>query len=235
LREALAAYRRIVQSGGWPAVADGPKLQLGDEGERVAALRQRLELEDTLEAASPAEVSEIFDEPLERAVRRFQMRYGLDTDGVVGRDTLRALNIPAAARAQQIELNLERWRWLPQDLGRRHILINIASFLLEVIEEGRPALTMRVVVGRTYRRTPVFSDKMTYLVFNPYWHVPPSIAAQDVLSSIRKDPDYLQKQNMKVLQGWGSDAREIDPETIDWSSMNPSRLKLAVSPGAGPD
>jgi murein L,D-transpeptidase YcbB/YkuD len=104
LREALAAYRGIAGSGGWPAVADRPKLQLGDQGERVAALRQRLELEDTPEAASPAEVSEIFDEPMERAVRRFQMRHGLDTDGVVGRDTLQALNIPAAARARQIEL-----------------------------------------------------------------------------------------------------------------------------------
>jgi murein L,D-transpeptidase YcbB/YkuD len=164
--------------------------------------------------------SDLFDVVLEDAVKRFQRRHGLDDDGVVGRDTLAALNVSVEDRARQIELNLERWRWLPRDLGRRHILVNIAGFELAVVEDDQLALEMRVVVGRPYRRTPVFSAPMTYLVFSPYWHVPPSLALQDVVPAVLKDPDYLTKKNIKVFRGWGAETREIDPATIDWSSVN---------------
>jgi murein L,D-transpeptidase YcbB/YkuD len=106
------------------------------------------------------------------AVRRFQWRHGLEQTGIVDAETLAELNVTADARVNQIKLNLERWRWLPQDLGRRRIEVNIAAYELQVIDDDEVAMRMRVVVGKAYRRTPVFSDTVRYIVLNPNWHVP---------------------------------------------------------------
>jgi murein L,D-transpeptidase YcbB/YkuD len=162
--------------------------------------------------------SDLFDEALEEAVRRFQASHGLESDGAVGRGTLAALNVTAAQRVRQIEVNLERWRWLPQKLGDRYVLVNIAAFHLYVVEGGSSILDMRVVVGRPVRRTPVFSDRMTYLVFNPYWEIPELIAVQDIVPQVRRDLSYLAQMGIKVYQGWGAKAREIDPATINWAT-----------------
>lgn len=233
LQQALAHYRDLSTKGAWPRVPDGPKMQKGNRGERVIALRARLLATGDLGQELPAQ-DDLFDETLEKAVRSFQQRYGLDVDGVVGPATLAALNVPVEDRVRQIEVNMERWRWLPQDLGQRYILANIANFGLDVVEDGRPVMTMRIVVGRDYRRTPVFSDKMIYLVFSPYWQVPPSIAIKDKLPLIRKDPDYLAKQNMKLFQGWGADTKEIDPKTVDWSRVTAANFyyRLRQEPGS---
>lgn len=233
LREALARYRGLVSKGGWPAVPDGPKMQKGDCGERVAALRTRLITE-----GDPGPIKEgqrdLFDDALEQAVRRFQQRQGLEDDGIVGVSTLAALNIPAEARLHQIELNLERWRWLPQDIERCYILVNIADFKLAVIENDKSVMTMRAVVGKPYRRTPTFSAKITYLVLSPFWHVPSKIAVQDKLPRIRKDPEYLAKQNIKVFQGWDAQTREIDPTTIDWSKVTAKNFNYRFRQEPGP-
>jgi murein L,D-transpeptidase YcbB/YkuD len=187
LQKTLASYHDIAARGGWPVIPDGPKLQKGDRGPRVAALRDRLLLTSDLDRAS-APIDEVFDAALERGLQRFQARHGLDADGAVGTSTLTALNVPAEARVRQIELNMERWRWLPQTLGERYILVNIANFALYVVEHGRSVLAMRVAVGKPARPTPFFSADMTYLVLNPHWHVPPTIAIQDKLPLIRRDP-----------------------------------------------
>jgi murein L,D-transpeptidase YcbB/YkuD len=233
LKSALARYRELEKRGGWSAISLGPKLQLGDRNERVAALRERLIITGDLEAEESVEM-DFFDEEIEKAVLRFQARHGLDRDGVVGPKSLGALNVPAGERVKQIELNMERWRWLPQDLGARYILVNIANFELDVLENGDRVLSMKSITGRDYRRTPVFSANMTYLVLNPYWHIPPRIAIKDKLPLIKKDVSYLEKQKIKVFEGWGAETREIDPATIDWEMVTAGNFNFRLRQDPGP-
>ena len=237
LRDALARYRAIAARGGWPTVPDGPTLRPGDRDARVVPLRTRLVLAGDLDrdAASNGGDPELYDEPLREAVRRFQRRHGLADDGVIGAATLETLNVPATTRINQTELNLERWRWLPQDLGARHILVNIAAFELAVVEAETDVLTMRVMVGRPYRRTPVFSGAMTYLVLAPYWHVPRNLAVQDKLPLIKRNPGYLAQQKMTVFEGWGAEARVVDPATVNWGEITASNFpyRLRQDPGPG--
>jgi murein L,D-transpeptidase YcbB/YkuD len=176
----------------------------------------------------------LFDIPLMTAVAHFQRRHGLKADGVVGRETLGALNIPIRHRIRQIELNLERWRWIPHDLGARHIRVNIADYNLQVVEAGKPVLKMNVVVGRDYRRTPVFSDTLQYLVFNPYWNVPFSIAVKDKLPLIQEDPSYLASHHIRVFAGWKPDAPQVDPATVDWSRLSRANFRYRLRQDPGP-
>jgi len=233
LQQALAHYRHLAENSGLPIVPEGPKMQKGDLGERIIALRARLVATGDLDDRSP-DGGDVFGDALEQAVLRFQKRHGLDTDGVVGPATLAALNVSVEERIRQIEVNMERWRWLPQDLGKRYVLVNIANFELEVVDSGQAVMTMRVVVGRNYRRTPVFSDKMTYLVLNPSWNIPPSLAVQDMLPELRKDPNYLAEKNIRVFQGWGAEAKEIDPNTIDWPKVTSENFNYRFRQEPGP-
>jgi L,D-transpeptidase YcbB len=217
LQQALVRYRELALHGGWPALPEGPKLEVGATGERVRLLRQRLAATGDLDGDVDAIT---FDIALDQSVRAFQARHGLEIDGVVGPGTLAALNVPASDRAAQIALNLERWRWLPRNLGRRHLLVNVPAFELRVIEAQQTVMRMRVVVGRPYRRTPIFSATMTYLVLSPYWHVPPGIAVRDVLPAVKKDPAYLAEKGIRVFHGWGVEEREIDPGGVDWKSLS---------------
>lgn len=222
LKEALARFRDLAASGGWGSIPEGATFREGESDPRVPALRARLlvagDLPDTA-TEGPWEGSDslLFDPVLGDAVRGFQRRHGLDADGAVGAATLAALNVPVQERIRQLEVNLERWRWLPEDLGRRHILVNIAGFSVSVVEGEETVLDMRAIVGRQYRETPVFSSRMTYLVLSPYWHVPPTIAAVDKLPEIRKDPGYLAAQRMTLLDAFTN--LPVDPTGVDWSVM----------------
>jgi murein L,D-transpeptidase YcbB/YkuD len=233
LRDALARYQEIAAAGGWPAVPEGPKLEKGDRDDRVWQLRLRLAAEGYLDSGYGNE-PDYFDDDLDSAVRIFQERNGLEIDGIVGRNTLRELNVTAEERARQIKVNMERWRWLPRELDERHIIVNIASFEVRVFEAGYSVLDMRAIVGREYRRTPVFSDVMTYLVLNPHWNVPNSIAVKDKIPIIQEDPNYLPDHNMRVFDGWGADAREIDPAEIDWSSLSQDNFPYRLRQDPGP-
>ena len=233
LKKALARYREIADKGGWPEIPDGPKMAVGDSGDRVQLLRERLLSTGDLITADP-ENENYFDRELESTVKSFQKRHGLDVDGKVGARTLEALNIPAQKRINMIIINLERWRWLPQDLGSPNIQVNIANFELDLYEDDTSALDMRVIVGRTYRRTPVFSDNMTYLVLCPHWNVPNNIAVQDVLLDVKKDPEYLSRLGIKVLQGWGADMKIVDPATINWAEMNAQNFNFRFRQDPGP-
>jgi len=223
LRQCLADYRQLAQNGGWPLVPGGPQIRRGDWSSRIEFLRKRLILAGDLDP-DPQAGGDFFDEKLDQALKRFQRRHGLDVDGIMGPATLAALNIPVAERIWQIEINLERWRWLPQDLGQRYIWVNIANYGLEVIEKGNPVMAMRAVVGKRYQRTPVFSALMTYMVFRPYWNVPPTIAKKEILPLVQKEPDYLEKNEMKVFQGWAAGRKEIDPQSVNWAELAPENL-----------
>lgn len=233
LREALAWYRYISKMGGWPTIPAGPKLKKGDYGERVALLRKRLLVSGDLEERISHD-EYLFDQSLENALKRFQLRHGLEVDGVVGDRTLEALNVPVEERICQLKLNMERFRWLPQDPGGRYIIVNIPDFVLKVIEKERPVLSMRVIVGKQDRQTPVFSDEMTHLVINPSWKIPENIFKNDILPKVRKDSGYLSDQNIRVFEDWGDDAREIPSQLIDWDRVDPETFKYKLKQDPGP-
>lgn len=212
LREALVRERILAHLGGWPSLPSGPV--------SPELLQKRLELEGDWNTGG--------GDSLSVGLRRFQQRHGLEPTGIVDSETRAELNVPAQTRVDQLRLNLERWRWLPQDLGHRRIMVNIAAQELQVIEDDEVVLWMRVVVGREYKRTPVFSDTVRYIVLNPNWHVPTSIAAEELIPRIRKDSTYLERFGMRLLTA-GPDAQEVDPSTVDWSTVRadgfPYRLR----------
>ena len=233
LKQALARYRDLEAQGPWPAVPDGPNLAKGDRGERVAALRKALLASGDLPpGAEPA--GDLFDEPLGEAVVKFQKRNGLEADGTVGRATRRALNTPPEGRIRQLELNLERWRWLPADLGRRHVSVNIAAYALEVVEDEQTVLSMKVVVGKNYLRTPVFSGKMTYVEINPYWNVPESIALEEILPKVRKNPGYLKKEKIRVFSVSKGKATEVRASDVKWSELGENNFPYRLRQDPGP-
>lgn len=234
LQRELARYRAISRSGGWPAVPAGRKLEKGARGRDVAALKARLAAEGYI-AGGGAEETGRFDAALGAAVRDYQRRNGLDVDGVVGRETLAALNVPATSRVRQILVNLERLRWLPRSLGERYLMVDIAGFRLVVFENDRPVLTMGVIVGRESRPTPIFSDRMNHVVFNPFWRVPRSIAIKDELPDIKKDPEFFETHAMEVFRyELGGGTVKIDPATVDWSAVTENNFGylLRQKPGA---
>ena len=218
LKSALLKYKNIKNSGGWHKVPVGPKLRKGDTGKRIAALRSRLIISEDL-ADSKNDNQEYFDESLEDSVKKFQARNGLKIDGVVGASTLSVLNISVQDRIEQIKLNMERWRWLPQDLGARYVMVNTANFELDIIENGQSVTSSRAIVGKKKRPTPALSRKITYMELNPYWNIPHNIALNDILPCIKKDPNYLTDKSIRIFENWEDGAREIDPESVDWDTV----------------
>ncbi len=218
LKSALLKYQNIQKSGSWQQVPAGSKIRKGDAGKRIAALRLRLMASNDLEDLKNGN-PEDFDEALENGVKKFQARHGLKVDGVVGFNTLSALNVSLEDRIQQIKLNMERWRWLPQDLGARYILVNTADFRLEVIENEQTLKTIRAIVGKKNRPTPMLSRKMIYLELNPYWNIPHKIAVNDILPCIKKDPAYLMDKGIRIFENWTADAKELNPGSIDWDKI----------------
>jgi L,D-transpeptidase YcbB len=235
LRDALARYRARVEEGGWAAIPAGRTLRTGDRDERVGLLRRRLEAEGFLpgDPGSAGSAGPV-DADLEAAVRRFQRLRGLEEDGAVGPGTLAALNVPADRRLAQLELALERLRWLPDDLGERHVRVDLPGFRMELVEDGRVVLAMRVIGGQPTRwRTPVFSGTMNAVVLSPYWNIPPSIAADEVIPAFRRDPQHLARNEIRVLTGAGAQEREVSPRAVDWTraSAAGSPYRLRQDPG----
>jgi murein L,D-transpeptidase YcbB/YkuD len=234
LKRSLRDHRALADAGGWPEVPPGPKLVKGDRDPRVEAVRMTLAATGDLIVGEGDGDPALFDEGLERSVKAFQIRHGLEPDGAVGIKTALTMNVPAAERLAQIRANLERWRWVTQDLGERYILVNVAGFNIEVVEAGREVLTMPAIVGRAYRQTPEFSGRMTYIEVNPIWNVPPKLAREDILPKAKKDPAYLKKMGFRVLENWTDGAPEIDPEAVDWSQVEAENLTYRFRQDPGP-
>jgi L,D-transpeptidase YcbB len=232
LKTALIVYRGLAERGGWPVIPGDGRLEKGMKSDRVPVLRSRLKVTGEMPAAVDG-TSDLFDEAVEEAVKKFQLSHGLLDDGIIGTRTLRALNVPVEKRIRQIELNLERWRWLPQNLGNPYIMVNIAGYGLEVVENESPVLTMKIVVGTAYQKTPVFSGKMSYIEMNPYWNVPHSIATEETLEKIRKDPNFLTKENMKVLTA-GQNGEAVNPASVDWLALSENNFPYRLRQEPGP-
>ena len=233
LREKLAEIRAQDRQETPPLVPEGAALKEGMRDPRVAVLRARLGMEPAGEAAEsegPGE-AELFDARVKDAVVAFQSENGLQADGVVGSRTLLALNAAAedGMTVSDILANMERWRWMPRDMGAFHIFVNIPEFSARLFRDGAQVYETRVVVGKPSNQTPVFSDVMDHIIVNPYWNVPYSIASEELLPSILSDASYLPRRNYEVLAG----GRVVDPASVDWSGVNLNQVRIRQRPGDG--
>src|SRR5262245_22427610 len=214
-RKELAEYRGLAERGGWAPVPPGPTLKPGASNERVVALRRRLAATGEL-SGQPLD-SPQFDQPLAEAVKKFQARHHLAPDGVVAADTLAELNVSVEDRIRQIRLNLERGRWVLHEItDADFVLVDVAGFEVMYLRKQKPAWRARVQVGKPYSQTPIFKSKIDTVVFNPTWTVPPGIARKEMAPAIRKDPRYLDKKGLELLDSSG---RKVNAASIDWKSQ----------------
>jgi murein L,D-transpeptidase YcbB/YkuD len=230
LRDALARYRRISDSGGWLPINTEPVLKRTDVGEQVGELRARLSFEcDTCHASSARR--DTFDLALEKAMKEFQHAHGLPASGVADKATVEALNVPVETRIRQLEVNLERWRWLPRTPPERYIVVNIAGFSLRVMEHDSTVMTMKTIVGKDYKPTPILASEITHLVLNPSWNVPRGIAWDEIIPLVKRDTSYLERRQFKVYSTAGRGNREVDPATIDWTKADSTSYRFQQQPG----
>ncbi|KAA2242162.1 L,D-transpeptidase family protein [Salinarimonas soli] len=215
LREARAAHpaRPMVQ------VPAGPVLRVGMSDARVPLVRARFGLDGAKDERS-------YDERLASAVATFQREHGMKGTGVLDRGTVAALDRAGASpREADLIANMERWRWLPADLGARHVFVDITAYTLRVVEDGRVAHSARVMVGKPERPTPIFSERMTHMVVNPSWTVPPTILRKDMLPELQADPSYAARRGLEVWRN----GKRVDPAAVDWS--RPAGVSLRQPPG----
>lgn len=232
LQKKMTEYRALAAEGGWPSIDTGDTLKPGMDDPRIKDVRERLVATGELTTGNME--SGLFDPELEEAVKSFQKRHNLNADGAIGKQTLAAMNITIEYRLNQINVNMERYRWLNRDIKGRLVVVNIASFEAFAGEADKFDLSMPVVVGKLRHETPVFSDTIKYIVFNPYWTLTPNIARNETLPKLKKDPLYLQKHDMRIYQGWGDDSKELDPANIDWSKVTKKEMnqyKIRQDPG----
>ncbi len=232
LRLMLNGYRNLLLRGGWSPVDEGPTLKPGMSEPRVKQMRDNLTARgyDVADIEQP----ETYDDGLVEAVKHFQQRHGLDVDGAAGPATLRAMNVSAEDRVNQLIVNLERWRWLPRKLGRNHVLVNQAGFELFMIADGKTVDRRRVIVGKPFHQSPMFSDEIIYAEFNPTWTVPTSIATKEMLPKIRNNPNYLDAKGYKLYRGWGAKAQPISAYGVDWSAVSKRKFPFRIVQPPGP-
>jgi murein L,D-transpeptidase YcbB/YkuD len=230
-RAALAEYRALAAQGGWPSVPDGPALKMGMTEARVASLRRRLVV--TGELSAELAEGETFDEPVAAAVREFQARHRISADGAVGKATLHALNVPVDARVLQIRINLERARWVLHEITDDDlVVVDVAGFEVVCVRRGEAVWRSKVQIGKPYRQTPIFKSTIDHVVFNPTWTIPPGILAEDTLPELRKDPGYLQRKGLEVVDRNG---KTVDPAAVDWKAQSASSFPYMLRQPGGPD
>ncbi|MEE9314874.1 MAG: L,D-transpeptidase family protein [Rhizobiaceae bacterium] len=231
LRQMLGGYRSLLLRGGWQKITKGPTLKPGMTDPRVNNMRENLMARGyDLGADDP----NFYDEGLVEAMKHFQMRHGLTADGVAGPNTFKAMSVSAEDRVNQLAINLERWRWLPRNLGRSHVLVNQAGFELFMVKGGKTVDNRRVIVGKPFHQSPMFSGNIAYAEFNPTWTVPLSIAGKEMLPKIRNNPAYLKDKNYLIYKGWGAKAKPINPFAVDWSAVSASKFPYRIVQQPGP-
>ena len=231
LIEAEARYAELAATGGWSALPDGSVLEPGTSDDQVAMLRRRLAREG-YRVEGEAAPDEYYDDRLAEAVRRFQELHGLRRDGVVGPATRRELNVSAEARLSQLRATLAQAGDLPFNVGSRALVVNIPAFTLDVIDSGQVLFSLRVIVGRRSWPTPVVQTTATELVFAPAWRIPRSIAVTEVLPAIRRNPEYLARNQILVYDGTG--AALLDPTRIDWARVTARTFRYSLVQAPGP-
>ena len=231
LSQAFEYYQQWSQQNA-EIIPYGPTIRPLSHDERIKSIRRSLSrLGDFLQSSA---VSSFYDEALVSAVKTFQKRHGLTTDGLIGNQTLMALNTPQHDRLQQIAVNLKRWQTLPSSLPQRYILVNIPAFHLQAVEQEEIVLEMPVVVGTRENKTPVFNDAIEYVDFHPFWNVPPSIAYQEILPALQQNPNYLANQHMRLFSSWREDAIELNPLIINWETIGPQIKVYKIRQDPGP-
>ena len=227
LLELHAEIRGVVQSGGWGPTVEAERLEFGDSGAAVVALRNRLIRMGYLLRTADAE----YGGALVFAVRRFQLDHGLDPDGIAGPRTLRAVNVEPAERLGQVLASLERARWMNKPLGKRHVLVNLADFKAAVVDDGRSVFTSRVVIGQNTRRlrTPEFSDVMTHLTVNPTWYVPRSITVREILPQLQENPNAE-----KEIQIYDPETGTVDRSELNFAEFSASNFPFRMRQPPGP-
>jgi murein L,D-transpeptidase YcbB/YkuD len=236
-RRELARYHALARAGEPPAVPAAPrgrKVEPGGEWAGLPALRARLRVLGDLGGDVPASDTALYDAALAAAVKRFQARHLLDADGVIGAATVDAVNVPIARRARQIELAMERGRWLPRLADRPTIFVNVPLFRLWASDpvRGDEPLRMNVVVGKSVsNKTPIFQEEMEYVVFRPYWNPPPSIVKKEIVPHARRDPAYLGRENMEIVASGGDDAPALPATEANLDAVAAGRLFVRQKPG----
>ncbi len=231
LQSALVKYRDIAMQGGWPIVPVGQTLRPDGNDERLPLLAQRLIVSGDLAPIENTDGLTGYNNTLQKAVRRFQGRHGLKVDGLVGPATLRALNVPVEWRIRQLEISLERARWVLNDIENDFALINVAGFRAYVVRNRKVIWTTKVQVGSKFHQTPIFQDEIKYLVFNPTWTVPKSIATIEYLPQIKSNPNFFIEQDFDLKTSGG---KLIDPSSVDWRIISSSDFPywLVQRPGS---
>ncbi len=234
LQDALGHYRTLAANGGWPEVPrsqDGAMLLPGDHSPRVRDLRARLAITDRSVDLAGADDPELYDDALVEAVIAFQSTHSLKPDGKVGKNTRAALNVSAAERVRQLELNLDRWRLMPKVMPANHIWVNVPQYEMKLQLDRQKVLDMRVVVGNRNWPTPMMHEELEHVVFSPYWYPPRSIAVREILPKLKDNPDYLNEKRFDVLEN----NTPIDATAIDWDSITASNLpyRFRQRPGKG--
>jgi murein L,D-transpeptidase YcbB/YkuD len=228
--DALAEYRKIEAAGGWPALLDGPTLRSGVTDPRVANLRLRLSASH--DDPNEATTNQLFDESLALSLKRFQIRHFLSPDGAVGPATRRELNVSVARRIDQIRVNLERGRWvLSQSIEGDFVIVDVAGFEVRFIRDHKTIWKTRAQVGQPYRQTPIFKSAIQEVVLNPTWTVPPGILGKDILPAVRKDPSYLEKRGLRVIDRNG---RTVDQGGIDFAKYSGANFPFMIRQDPGP-
>ena len=227
LELAVQRYTTYALEGGWKPIPNNGTLRLGVSHPNVALLRERLIKTGDMPADAP--ITNVFDSFVEAGVKRFQSRNGIITDGVAGKFTLAAMNVPAEVRVAQLRLNQERIREASAKLPNRYVMVNIPGAEIEAVRGGLVETRFNAIVGKIDRQTPLLESKIHELNFNPYWTVPKSIIRKDLIPIMQKEPDYLTRYKIRIFDNKGS---EIAPQTVDWKTDEAVNYTLRQDPGS---